>query len=62
MTPPSTDPSEPMTDKEFHRQLTQLLQTAVANDVDVRGGWACQTERDGETAWDIEIVAFAVHR
>lgn len=55
MTKASHGPSEPMTDEEFHCQLTQLLQTAAANGVDVRGGWACQTE-DDNTDWDIEII------
>jgi hypothetical protein len=48
-----------MTDEEFHRQLTQLLQTAAANDIEVRGGWACQTDGEETTAWDIESVEVA---
>jgi hypothetical protein len=46
-----------MTNDEFQRQLTELLRAAAAGGVDVRGGWACQS--DGDVDWDVEIVEVA---
>jgi hypothetical protein len=47
-----------MTEDEFQRQLSELLRAAVAGGVDVRGGWACQSDRD-DVDWDVEIVEVA---
>lgn len=62
MTTPSNGHGEPMTVEEFQDRLAQLLRTAAANGVDVRGGWPCQPARDGERAWDVEIVEVAHRR
>jgi predicted extracellular nuclease len=62
MTTTTHDPGGPTMDEEFQRQLTQLLRAAVANDIDVRGGWLCRTEGDGTADWDLEIVGVAADR
>jgi hypothetical protein len=51
-----------MTPDEFHRQLTGLLRTAAANNIDVRGGWFCESSPTRTADWDIEIVEIARNR
>lgn len=62
MTTTTHVPGGPTTDEEFQRQSTQLLRTAAANDIDVRGGWLCRTDGDGTADWDLEIVEVAAER
>jgi hypothetical protein len=50
-----------MTDEEFQKQLIQLLHTAAANGVDVRGGWVCRSDGT-DTDWDVEVVEVAADR
>jgi hypothetical protein len=58
----SRDAADSMTADEFHRQLAELLHTAAASDVDVRGGWTCRRDGPHDADWDVEIVEVATER
>jgi hypothetical protein len=61
MTTDSRDQPKPATADEFQRQLTQLLHTAVDNEIDVQGGWTCRSASI-DTDWAIEIIKLAPDR
>jgi len=46
------------TEDEFHEALQRLVTAAVANDVDVRGGWPIDDDGRGD-AWELEITRIA---
>jgi len=48
---------EPATEAEFERSLSELIQAAVANDVEVRGGWRVELADDpGEYGVEVHRV------
>jgi hypothetical protein len=51
-------PPDGLTDQDdFDSALSDLLQIAVSNDVDVRGGWTCEREEGLDLAVEIYRVA-----
>ena len=48
-------PEGPADEREFHRDLTELIRTAVDNDVDVRGGWSVDRPTTPPDEYGIEI-------
>lgn len=51
---PTNEP--PTTEREFRAAIRSLVETAVANDVDVENGWGFTEDGEG---WGIEIYRVA---
>lgn len=49
-----TTPTDQVVDSPFERRLTELIQTARTNGLDVRGSYAIRGI-DDDTRWDVEV-------